>query len=109
MCIRDRLYCPGNGRPALDPVVMFKALFIGYLFGIRSERQQVREIKVNVAYCWFLWLRLTDGVFDASTLSQNRRRRYGENGSTRAGRKPSSAHLPTPSNRTATAMPASED
>jgi len=31
------LYCPGNGRPALDPVVMFKALFIGYLFGIRSD------------------------------------------------------------------------
>ncbi|MGZ2505084.1 transposase [Rhizobium beringeri] len=28
---------------------MFKALFIGYLFGIRSERQLVREIEVNVA------------------------------------------------------------
>jgi len=38
----------------------------------------VREIKVNVAYRWFLWLRLTDGVFDASTLSQNRRRRYND-------------------------------
>ncbi|TWB33652.1 transposase-like protein DUF772, partial [Nitrospirillum viridazoti] len=38
--IRDRvapLYCPDNGRPALDPVVLFKTLFIGYLFGIRSE------------------------------------------------------------------------
>lgn len=77
--IHDRvsgLYCPDNGRPALDPVVMFKALFIGYLFGIRSERQLVREIQVNVAYRWFLGLRLTDPVFDASTLSQNRRRRY---------------------------------
>jgi len=70
------LYCPDNGRPALDPVVMFKALFIGYLFGIRSERQLVREIEVNVAYRWFLRLGLTDPVFDASTLSQNRRRRY---------------------------------
>ena len=39
-------------------------------------RQQVREIEINVAYRWFLWLRLTDGVFDASTLSQNRRRCY---------------------------------
>lgn len=28
-------------------------LFIGYLFGIRSERQLVREILVNVAYRWF--------------------------------------------------------
>lgn len=70
------LYCPDNGRPALDPVLMFKALFVGYLFGIRSERQLVREIEVNVAYRWFLQLRLSDPVFDASTLSQNRRRRY---------------------------------
>jgi hypothetical protein len=55
---------------------MFKTLFLGYLFGIRSERQLVREIEMNVAYRWFLGLRLTDQVFDASTLSQNRRRRY---------------------------------
>ena len=41
---------------------------------MRSERQLVREIEVNVAYRWFLRLKLTDPVFDASTLSQNRRR-----------------------------------
>jgi transposase len=77
--IHDRvagLYCPDNGRPPLDPTLMFKALFIGYLFGVRSERQLVREIEVNVAYRWFLGLKLTDPVFDASTLSQHRRRRY---------------------------------
>jgi len=79
--IHDRvagLYCPDNGRPPLDPTLMFKALFIGYLFGVRSERQLVREIEVNVAYRWFLKLKLTDGVFDASTLSQNRRRRFND-------------------------------
>ena len=70
------LYCADNGRPPLDPTLMFKALFVGYLFGVRSERQLVREIQVNVAYRWFLRLKLTDPVFDASTLSQNRRRRY---------------------------------
>ncbi|TPJ35474.1 IS1182 family transposase [Mesorhizobium sp. B2-8-3] len=70
------LYCADNGRPPLDPTLMFKALFLGYLFGVRSERQLVREIEVNVAYRWFLRLKLTDKVFDASTLSQNRRRRY---------------------------------
>lgn len=77
--IRERvahLYCPDNGRPALDPVILFKMLFIGYLFGIRSERQIMREIQVNVAYRWFLGLRLTDKVPDASTISQNRRRRF---------------------------------
>lgn len=79
--IHDRvagLYCPDNGRPPLDPTLMFKALFVGYLFGIRSERQLVREIEVNVAYRWFLKLKLTDTVFDASTLSQNRRRRFSD-------------------------------
>lgn len=77
--IRDKtshLYCTDNGRPALDPVVLFKMLFIGYLFGIRSERRLVKEIEVNVAYRWFLDMRLTDRVPDASTFSQNRRRRY---------------------------------
>jgi transposase len=70
------LYCLDNGRPALDPTLMFKALFVGYLFGVRSERRLVQEIAVNVAYRWFLRLKLTDEVFDASTLSQNRRRRF---------------------------------
>lgn len=81
--IRERtapLYCADIGRPALDPVMLFKMLFIGYLFGIRSERQLVREIEVNVAYRWFLRLRLTDKVPDASTLSQNRRRRFAGTG-----------------------------
>lgn len=70
------LYCADNGRPALDPTLLFKLLFIGYLFGVRSERQLVREVQVNVAYRWFLGLGLTDKVPDASTLSQNRRRRF---------------------------------
>jgi transposase len=69
-------YCLDNGRPPLDPTLMFKALFLGYLFGVRSERQLVREIEVNVAYRWFLRLKLTGDVFDASTISANRRRRF---------------------------------
>lgn len=74
------LYCADNGRPAIDPVVLFKMLFIGYLFGIRSEQRLVREIEVNVAYRWFLGFTLTDKVPHASTFSQNRRRRFNESG-----------------------------
>ncbi len=72
----EPLYCKNNGRPAIDPVLLFKMLFIGYVFGIRSERQLVREIQVNVAYRWFLNLNLTDKVPHHSTISQNRRRRF---------------------------------
>lgn len=72
------LYCANNGRPALDPTLLFKLLLIGYLFGVRSERQLIREVQVNVAYRWFLGLSLTDRIPDASTLSQNRRRRFND-------------------------------
>lgn len=70
------LYCLDNGRPGLDPVILFKMLFIGYLYGIRSERQLIKEIEVNVAYRWFLGLSLTDKIPNHSTISQNRRRRF---------------------------------
>ena len=33
-----------NGRPAIEPVIIFKMLFIGYLFGIRSERRLVKTL-----------------------------------------------------------------
>lgn len=69
-------YCPDNGRPAIEPVTIFKMLFIGYLFGIRSERRLVEEVKVNVAYRWFLDYKLTDKIPDASVIWQNRRRRF---------------------------------
>lgn len=74
------LYCENNGRPCVDPVMLFKMLFIGYLYGIRSERRLVEEIQVNVAYRWFVGLSLTDKVPHATTFSQNRRRRF--NGTT---------------------------
>ena len=57
--IRERMrpfYSKNTGRPAIDPVVIFKMLLIGYMFNIPSERKLVREIEVNVAYRWFYTL-----------------------------------------------------
>lgn len=68
--IHDRvagLYCTDNGRPALDPTRMFKALFVGCLCGISAERQLLRDIEVNIAYRWFLRIKLTEPEFHAST------------------------------------------
>lgn len=70
------LYAENIGRPAIDPVVLFKMLFIGYLYGIRSERRLVQEINDNIAYRWFLGFGFRDRIPDHSTLSQNRRRRF---------------------------------
>lgn len=74
--LTEDLYCHDNGRPAVDPVVLFKMLFIGYLFGIRSERQLIRDIEVNIAYRWFLGYSLTDKIPSHSTISQNRITRF---------------------------------
>ena len=72
----EGLYCSDNGRPPLDPVVFFKMLMIGYLFGVRSERQLVRDIEVNLAYRWFLGFGFRDKIPNHSIFSQNRRRRF---------------------------------
>ena len=46
-------YCEDNGRPSLDPVILIKLPTIQYMFGIRSMRQTIQEIKVNTAYGGF--------------------------------------------------------
>lgn len=73
--VRD-LYCPDNGRPGIDPVILVKYLLVGYLYGIESERRVEQEIEVNMAYRWFLGLDIGERVPDHSTISQNRRRRF---------------------------------
>lgn len=55
--------------------MLFLALFVGYQFVVRSERRLVKEIDADMAYRRFVSLRLTDVVPNASTFSQNRRRR----------------------------------
>ena len=73
--VRD-LYCPDNGRPGIDPVILVKYLLVGYLYGIESERRMEQEIQVNMAYRWFMGLDIGERVPDHSTISQNRRRRF---------------------------------
>lgn len=63
-------------RPSIDPVTIIKMLLIGYLYGINSERKLEQEIKINIAYRWFLGLELEDAVPDHSTISQLRRRKF---------------------------------
>ena len=64
------------GRKSIDPVILFKMIFIDKLFGINSMRKTVEEIKVNLAYRWFLNLSFDDEVPNYSTWSQNYIRRY---------------------------------
>ena len=49
-----------TGRPSVDPVMLVKMLLIGYLYGIESERRLEQEIRVNIAYRWFLGIELDE-------------------------------------------------
>jgi transposase len=69
-------YCMDNGRPSMDPVMLIKIPFIQYLYGIKSMRQTIKEIEVNVAYRWFLGLDMLDPVPHFSTFGKNYTRRF---------------------------------
>lgn len=64
------------GRHSIDPVILFKMIFINYTFGINSMRKTCEEIKVNVAYRWFLGIDIYEEVPNYSTWSKNYQRRY---------------------------------
>ena len=69
-------YSPDFGRPSMDPVVLIKIPFIQYLYGIKSMRQTIKEIEVNVAYRWFLGLEMQEQVPHFSTFGKNYTRRF---------------------------------
>jgi len=73
------LYSADNGRPAIDPEILVRMLLVGYLYGIKSEKRLEEEVNYNMAYKWFCGLGLTEKAPDATTISQNRRRRFREN------------------------------
>lgn len=70
------LYCLDNGRPSIDPVVIFKMILIQHIFGIPSLRKTAEEVKLNMAYRWFLGYMLQEQTPHFSTLSYNFRNRY---------------------------------
>ena len=73
--VKDK-YSHDTGRPSMDPVTLIKIPLIQYLYGIKSMRQTVKEIEVNVAYRWFLGLDMTDKVPHFSTFGKNYTRRF---------------------------------
>lgn len=76
--IVEELYCEDNGRPSIDPVVLFKLVLIQHLFGIRSLRQTMREVEVNVAYRWFLGYTMSQALPHFATVSYAFRHRFTE-------------------------------
>src|SRR5215210_4145891 len=63
-----------TGQPSVDPVVLFKMALLGYLYGLPSERRLIEEIRLNLAYRWFIGYDLDEAIPDHSVLSKARRR-----------------------------------
>ena len=72
----EDLYCLDNGRPSIDPVILFKMVLIQHLYGIRSLRRVAEEVSANTYYRWFLGYSLNDTTPHFSTLSYNFRNRF---------------------------------
>ena len=63
-----------TGKPSVDPVVLFKMLLVGYLYGVTSERRLAREISLNLGYRWFLGYDFDQLTPHHSVLSKARAR-----------------------------------
>ena len=70
------LYCENNGRPSIDPVVLFKLVFIQAIDGLKSMRQTCKKIKVDAEYRWFLGIPFGVDTPHFSTFSKNYERRF---------------------------------
>lgn len=75
--VRDELkdrYSENLGKDAVDPVMLIKALVLKELTDL-SDADLVEEIRVNLAYKYFLDMLPEEQPFDSSLLSYFRRRR----------------------------------
>lgn len=73
------LYSNDNGRPSVEPVVLFKIVFIQYLYGIKSMRETCRKINTDAEYRWFLNIPFGHKTPHFSTFSKNYERRFKDN------------------------------
>ena len=69
-------YCKDNGKYSLDPVVLFKLVFIQTIDGIKSMRQLCKKIKVDAEYRWFLGIPFGVDTPHFTTFSKNYERRF---------------------------------
>lgn len=70
-------YCEHYGRPAKEPEMMFKLLFLKKLYDLSDERL-IASAQTDMAYKYFLGLEPEAGLVDASLLTKFRKTRITE-------------------------------
>lgn len=69
-----RTHYSHTDQPLVSQVLLFKMMLVGYLFGISSERKLANEIRVNLAFRWYLSYDLDESTPNHSVLSKARAR-----------------------------------
>lgn len=67
------LYCSDNGRAGWEPALMFKVVFLQFLYDI-SDRQVEEQLTFNLLFKWFIGIEADELPPDYSTLSKFRSR-----------------------------------
>ena len=67
------VYTPDFGRPAYEPEMMFKILFLQFLYDI-SDRRIEEEVNFNLVLKWFVGLAIDETPPDSSSFSRFRDR-----------------------------------
>jgi IS5 family transposase len=66
-------YIPDFGRPAYKPEMMFKILFLQFLYDV-SDRRIEEEVNFNLVLKWFVGLAIDESPPDSSSLTRFRDR-----------------------------------
>jgi transposase len=70
-------YCEKNGRPAKEPEMMFKLMFLKKLYDL-SDESLIQNVRVNMAYKYFLDMNPEDEPVDSSLMTKFRKTRITE-------------------------------
>ena len=70
----DALYAPGAGRPSIPPEMLLRAMLLQAFYSIRSERQLMERLELDLLFRWFVGLSADEPAWDHSTFSKNRDR-----------------------------------
>jgi len=62
-------YCHDNGRPAYNPVIMFKILFLQALYD-ESDEKIIEAVDTNILFRFFIGLSLEDDIPDRTLLGK---------------------------------------
>ena len=67
-------YCENFGRPAKEPELMMRLLFLQYIYEL-SDVRVIEDAGYNLAFLWFLGLNPEDSLPEASLLAKFRTQR----------------------------------